>query len=151
MQESRIAIMMSQIQPHFLYNVLNTIYHLCGKDDNTAKTVISDFSDYLRNNLDSLERKGLVPFSTEYNHVKTYLDIEKTKMEFKNKIVLEINKYIQRKEIINNLTKYYGFPTKLVVDLYNNRLDEDKFKTLYNDKVDFKTKIKVKVKNMFSK
>lgn len=90
LQESRIAIMMSQIQPHFLYNVLNTIYHLCGKDDNTAKTVISDFSDYLRNNLDSLEQKNLVPFSTEYNHVKTYLDIEKIRFGDELEVVYDI-------------------------------------------------------------
>lgn len=80
-----------------------------------------------------------------------YDKIEKVKSEFKNRIVLEINKYKQRKEIIDNLTKYYGYPTKLVVDLYNNILDEDKFNTLYNEKVDFKTKVKVRVKNMFSK
>jgi len=80
-----------------------------------------------------------------------YDNIEKVKKEFKNRIVLEINKYKQRKEIIDNLTKYYGYPTKLVVDLYNNILDEDKFNSLYNEKVDFKTKVKVRVKNMFSK
>ena len=90
LQESRIAIMMSQIRPHFLYNVLNTIYHLCGKDDNTAKTVISDFSDYLRNNLDSLERKELVPFSTELSHIKTYLDIEKIRFGDELEIVYDI-------------------------------------------------------------
>ena len=78
-------------------------------------------------------------------------DINTAKKEFKNSIVVEINKYNQRKEIIDNLTKYYGYPTKLVVDLHHNILDEDKFNTLYNDKVDFKTKVKVRVKNMFSK
>ena len=78
-------------------------------------------------------------------------DINTAKKEFKNKIVLEINKYKQRKEIIYNLTKYYGYPTKLVVDLHNNILYEDKFKTLYNDKIDFRTKIKVRIRNMFSK
>ena len=78
-------------------------------------------------------------------------DVYSVKKEFKNRIVLEIKKYNQRKEIIDNLTKYYGYPTKLVVDLYNNILYEDKFNTLYNDKVDFKTKVKVRVKNMFSK
>lgn len=80
-----------------------------------------------------------------------YDKIEKVKSEFKNRIVLEINKYKQRKEIIDNLTKYYGYPTKLVVELYNNILDEDKFNTLYNEKVDFKTKVKAKAKNIFSK
>jgi len=80
-----------------------------------------------------------------------YLNIDKTKNEFKNKIVIEINKYNQIKEIISNLTKYYGYPTKLVSDLHNNILDEEKFNTLYNDKIDFKTKVKVRVKNIFSK
>ena len=90
LQESRIAIMMSQIQPHFLYNVLNTIYHLCGKDDNTAKTAINDFSDYLRNNLDSLEQKALVPFRTEFNHIKTYLDLEKVRFDEELEIIYDI-------------------------------------------------------------
>ncbi len=35
--ENRIAIMLSQIQPHFLYNSLNTIYGLCEKDPSAAK------------------------------------------------------------------------------------------------------------------
>lgn len=90
LQESRIAIMLSQIQPHFLYNVLNTIYHLCGKDNDTAKKVISNFSDYLRNNLDSLEQKSLVPFSTELQHVKTYLDLEKVRFDDELEIVYDI-------------------------------------------------------------
>ena len=37
LKESKIAIMVSQIQPHFMYNSLNTIYHLCDKDVCLAK------------------------------------------------------------------------------------------------------------------
>ncbi|MGL4282472.1 histidine kinase [Eubacterium aggregans] len=71
---------MSQIQPHFLYNSLNTIYHLCGKDPQSARVAVNDFSEYLRGNLDSLKQLRPVPFETELRHVKTYLSLEKCAM-----------------------------------------------------------------------
>lgn len=46
--ENHISIMLSQIQPHFLYNSLNTIYGLCEKDQTAAKKAVNDFADYLR-------------------------------------------------------------------------------------------------------
>ena len=53
LQENRIQLMISQIQPHFLYNMLNTIYHLCDKDVELTKSAIDDFSSYLRNNINA--------------------------------------------------------------------------------------------------
>ncbi|MGN0637525.1 MAG: sensor histidine kinase [Huintestinicola sp.] len=82
--ENRISIMLSQIQPHFLYNSLNTIYGLCEKDPSAAKEAVNDFADYLRGNMDSLSRKVPVPFETELRHLKAYLALEK--MRFKNKL-----------------------------------------------------------------
>ena len=79
--ESRISIMMSQIQPHFLYNSLNIIYHLCGKNPQKAQQAINDFSEYLRGNLDSLKRKTLVSFETELRHTEVYLSLEKMRFE----------------------------------------------------------------------
>lgn len=46
--------MATQIQPHFLYNTLNTIYYLCNEDVEIAKKAINDFSDYLRINLSAI-------------------------------------------------------------------------------------------------
>lgn len=81
LQESHISIMLSQIQPHFLYNTLNSIYHLCETNPMLAKSMVNSFSEYLRNNLSSIEEKGLVPFETELSHIKTYLEIEKVRFE----------------------------------------------------------------------
>lgn len=81
LQESRISIMLSQIQPHFLYNTLNSIYQLCETNPMLARSMVNSFSEYLRNNLSSLDEPGLVSFETELSHVKTYLDIEKIRFD----------------------------------------------------------------------
>ena len=75
--ESRIAVMVSQIQPHFLFNTLDTIYGLCDEDPELAKEAIASFSRYLRTNLDSLNRTSPVPIQTELEHVRTYLELER--------------------------------------------------------------------------
>lgn len=81
LQESQISIMLSQIQPHFLYNTLNSIYQLCETNPMRARSMVNSFSEYLRNNLSTLEATGLISFETELAHVNTYLDIEKIRFE----------------------------------------------------------------------
>jgi sensor histidine kinase YesM len=81
LQESQISIMLSQIQPHFLYNTLNSIYQLCETNPMRARSMVNFFAEYLRNNLSSLEEPGLISFETELSHIKTYLEIEKIRFE----------------------------------------------------------------------
>jgi sensor histidine kinase YesM len=81
LQESQIAIMLSQIQPHFLYNTLNSIYQLCETNPMRARSMVNFFAEYLRNNLSTLEEPGLISFETELSHIKTYLEIEKIRFE----------------------------------------------------------------------
>jgi hypothetical protein len=81
LQESHISIMLSQIQPHFLYNTLNSIYYLCETNPMLAKSMVNSFSEYLRNNLSSLEERALISFETELAHINTYLDIERVRFE----------------------------------------------------------------------
>jgi len=74
--EQRIQIMMTQIQPHFLYNTLATIRSLCMRSPETAARTIDKFSKYLRQNLDTLNQTDLIPFSQELEHVRIYAEIE---------------------------------------------------------------------------
>lgn len=76
LKENRITLAMSQIQPHFIYNSLNSIYHLCEKDVGMAQQAISDFSDYLQRSLSAVDRTTLIHFDEELNHVKAYLKLE---------------------------------------------------------------------------
>ena len=77
--EQRIRIMISQIQPHFLFNTLTAIRSLCRTDPEKAEHVTTLFSNYLRQNLDSLETQELIPMKKELEHVKIYADIEMTR------------------------------------------------------------------------
>ena len=79
MAEQRIQIMMTQIQPHFLYNTLSTIQVLCSVDPQQAAAVTGKFSVYLRQNLDSLEFPGMTTFEKELEHTRTYADIERVR------------------------------------------------------------------------
>ena len=74
--EQRIKIMMSQIQPHFLYNTLTPIQSLCITDPDKAARVTEQFGTYLRRNLDSLNDTDLIPLNKELEHTKVYAEIE---------------------------------------------------------------------------
>ncbi len=75
--EARISVMLSQIQPHFLYNSLASIEYLCVVDGSEqAAIAVRDFSKYLRGNMDSLTYKSLIPFEKELQHANLYLSLE---------------------------------------------------------------------------
>ena len=71
-----IQIMMSQIQPHFLFNTLSTIQALCDTDPQTAIYAIERFGVYLRKNLEALNQADLIPLSRELEHTQAYAEIE---------------------------------------------------------------------------
>ena len=81
LQESRISIMLSQMQPHFIFNTLNTIYHLCEINPEIARSTINSFAQYLRNNINNLDRSEMIHFDKEMSFVKAYLDIEKVRFD----------------------------------------------------------------------
>jgi len=75
-KQNKVSIMLSQIQPHFLYNALSAIAVLCKEDPDKAQKATIDFSMYLRSNMESLDVK-LISIEKELNHVKGYLELEK--------------------------------------------------------------------------
>lgn len=79
--QAQTLIMLSQIQPHFLYNTLDSIRYLCKRDPLLASDTILRFSQFLRRNLDSLKQKELVSFEKELEHLQNYLAIEKLRFD----------------------------------------------------------------------
>lgn len=75
--EARGDIMLSQIQPHFLYNTLTAIRELCLTNPDEAARTVTRFSRFLRENMASLTSKDPIPFNRELRHVQTYADLER--------------------------------------------------------------------------
>ena len=80
-KQLRVDIMLSQIQPHFLYNTLGAIQSLCRTDPAAAEKAISRFSKYLRGNMDSISKDRTIPFTQELNHTRIYLELEQLRYE----------------------------------------------------------------------
>lgn len=91
LSESRNALVLSQIQPHFLYNALTSIYRLCDVKPEAAKEAVSDFSKYLRGNLNSIKKTNLISFAEELNHTKAYLSLEKIRFDDELEIRYDIS------------------------------------------------------------
>ena len=79
LKNSRIAILLSQIQPHFIYNTLGTIERMCLKDPQKAFELVRYFSLYLRGNFSELDSVTPIRFSQELKHVEHYVNIEKVR------------------------------------------------------------------------
>ena len=88
--ESKVKIMVSQIQPHFMYNALSSIAMLCKIDPDTANKAAITFAQYLRVNMDSLKQTAPIPFEQELEHLKKYLFIEELRFGKKLKIEYDI-------------------------------------------------------------
>ena len=86
-QDTKVAIMLAQIQPHFLYNSLNSIAILCEINPKQAHDLTIKFAQYLRNNIDALSKDTPILFRTELRSIKNYLDIEKIRFSDKLNIV----------------------------------------------------------------
>lgn len=90
LEESRIALMISQIQPHFIFNVLGTIRGLCRENPIQAWHGLGDFSVYLRANMNALTNEKSIPFEKELTHVETYIRLEQMRMGEKLNVVYDI-------------------------------------------------------------
>ncbi len=91
--QDRISLMIGKVQPHFIFNVLNSIYVLCDKNPQAGKQAISDFAHYLRTNLDVFEHnQTLIPFDKELEHVKHYINLEHMRFEDELKVNYDITR-----------------------------------------------------------
>ena len=75
-EEFKNKVMISQIQPHFMYNTLTTIKALCRVEPDLAAKTITNFADYLRGNMDFASLESTIPFERELNHTRIYTEIE---------------------------------------------------------------------------
>ncbi len=78
-QKAEFKALQFQVNPHFLFNALNTISSVCRENSDRARELLLTLADYFRYNLGN--GAYLVPMQEEIEHVQDYLEIEKARFE----------------------------------------------------------------------
>lgn len=107
--EAELTSLRTRINPHFLFNTLNSISELIYISPSKADTMLQQLSELLRYNLNVADTK-VVELSKELQAVKDYLEIEKIRFEDR----LKYN--------INNDIKNFQLPPLLILTLVENAI-----------------------------
>lgn len=81
LQKAEFKALQFQVNPHFLFNALNTIASVCREDPERSRELLITLADYFRYNLDY--EAYMVPLKEELDHVKDYLELERARFEEK--------------------------------------------------------------------
>jgi two-component system LytT family sensor kinase len=117
--QTELKFLKSQINPHFLFNILNSLYALTLKKPDMAPTMVIKLSEMMRYMLYECNEKR-VPLDKEINYLRNYLDLERLRIGNKMDIELEVhgdleNKFIAPLIFINfveNAFKHGGIGAK---------------------------------------
>ena len=119
LSENKVALMMEQIHPHFIYNSLQQIILLCDEDAEEVKPALLNFSGYLRKNLESLTSVEMIPFLEEMKHVDMFIELSQITQSRSFQVVknLEVTDFcipaLTLQPLVENAIKYgIGMSTK---------------------------------------
>ncbi len=86
---AELKLIQAQVNPHFLFNSLNTIISILRNDAERARELLIHLSNFFRKNL---KRSGdLSTLEEELDHVNSYLKIEKARFEDRLSIEMDID------------------------------------------------------------
>lgn len=145
LKDKSIAVMISQIQPHFLYNSLNTIAELCVVDPKRAEKATINFSRYLRGNMGALNEKKPIEFEDELSHLNHYIELEKLRygedLQFEYDIrerafilpALTVQPLVEN--AVNHGIRYHKMKGKVKISSYSD--DDNYYVAIEDDGVGF--------------
>jgi two-component system, LytTR family, sensor kinase len=142
-REAELNKLRQQLQPHFLFNSLNSISALVGTKPNEARKMIQQLSDFLRGTLKKDDQQ-LVKLSEELDHLRLYLDIEKVR--FGHRLTIEIN--------TGEETANYKLPSLLLQPIVENAIKFGLYDVTGNVTITITTQLQdaylyIEVKNPF--
>lgn len=89
-KDAELFKLRQQLQPHFLFNSLNSINALISIRPEEARKMIQQLSDFLRGTIRK-EENQLISFSEELEYLKLYLEIEKVRFGYRLKTEMDIS------------------------------------------------------------
>ena len=113
--QTELKYLRSQINPHFLFNGLNTIYGNIDQSNSTARNILVKFSDLLRYNLYEAD-VNMVTIEKELNYIQNYVSLQQARSDENLKIELSIDVKEKHRQIapllfipfLENAFKYTG-------------------------------------------
>ncbi|MFQ2467610.1 LytS/YhcK type 5TM receptor domain-containing protein [Aeromonas caviae] len=90
--QSELKLVQAQINPHFLFNTLNTISAITRRDPGRARELLLHLSRFFRNNLK--RQSGLTTLREEQEHCLSYLEIEQARFGERLTVINEIPLYL---------------------------------------------------------
>ena len=129
-KDYELRTLKSQLNPHFMFNAMNSIRALIEEDPESAKIAITKLSNILRYSL-QMERMERVPLEDEIETVKNYLDLERIRFEDRLKYKLDIDKSSEKIEI----------PPMMIQTLIENGIKHGVSKQTKGGEIQLKSKI----------
>ncbi|MBN2797489.1 MAG: histidine kinase [Clostridia bacterium] len=113
--KAEIQALQAQINPHFLFNAINTIVSLIRTSPQDARNLLIHLGDYFRNNLQTTQ--AFINIKDELKHVETYLEIEKARFGDKLNVTYDLPDEmdfqippLMLQPIVENAVKHGIFP-----------------------------------------
>lgn len=97
-KDTELNNLRQQLQPHFLFNTLNSIGALTIANPEKAKTMIQQLSEFLRGTLKN-DDQNIRSLIDEIEHLQLYLDIEKVRFGNRLNTVIEVSKEVEQLKI----------------------------------------------------
>lgn len=97
-KDFELKTLKAQLNPHFMFNAMNSIRSLIEEDPQSAKDAITKLSNLLRYAL-KIERTETVPLGEELKTIQDYLDLERIRFEERLKYVIRTTPDSERVEI----------------------------------------------------
>lgn len=110
-QSAQLETLRYQINPHFLFNTLNSARTLVQINPSVAQKMLTQISEFLRYSL-SESKKSVVPLEKEIEAIGTYLDIEK--IRFNENLIVDFR--------IDDNVKNIEIPVFLILPLVENAI-----------------------------
>jgi LytS/YehU family sensor histidine kinase len=117
--ESQLALLESRVQPHFLFNALNSIAALIPQDPALAERMVGQVASLLRSSLDA-QMARLVPLEEELRVVRAYLEVERVRFGDRLRYQVHVSNGAARIEVpplsvqtlVENSVKYAVSPRR---------------------------------------
>ena len=121
LEKAELKALQYQINPHFLFNALNTISAYCRENPDRARSLLLALSSYFRNTLST--HKEMIDIHEEIEHVLSYLEIEKARFEDRLEVNINVSPDLHfmvpnfiLQPLIENSIKH-GMKTSLKIDI----------------------------------